>query len=154
MGVPGLALRFGAGLFLTIALIGIWVNVFSPATESAKAAQSEFSNTTTELKDQKYLIYDNTTVSGSQVLNALRKFENEAEDRTIALYVETGKNNGAGVWYYSQFASDEVTESTTDDLDLATDATDNNYINPTGMFQAGIERDNNGVIRAIRFVQQ
>ncbi|MGE7983792.1 hypothetical protein [Solibacillus sp. NPDC093137] len=148
------ALKFGAALFLVLALIGLAVNAFSPATDATKTATTDFSNTTTELKDQKYLIYDNTVISGSQVVNALRKFEKDGKTQTIGLYVETGKNNGAGVWYYSEFASDKLTESTTQDLTLTSTVTDNNYINPSGTFESIVDRDSNGVIRAIKFTQQ
>lgn len=154
-GTATTALKFGAALLLVLALIGIAVNVFSPATDAAKTATTDFSNTTTELKDQKYLIYDNTVISGSQVINALRKFEREGKDKNVGLYVETGKNGtGAGVWYYSSFTGGTVTSSTTTDLSLATTSTHENYINPSGMFDANISRDANGVIRAIKFVQQ
>lgn len=149
------ALKFGAALFLVLALIGLAVNAFSPATDATKTATTDFSNTTTELKDQKYLIYDNTVISGSQVVNALRKFEKDGKSQTIGLYVETGKNTtGAGVWYYSTFASDKLTESTTQDLTLTSTVTDDNYINPSGTFESIVERDSNGVIRAIKFTQQ
>lgn len=149
------ALMFAAGLFLTMALIGIFVNVFSPSMDAAKTAQTDFSSTTTDLKDQKYLIYDNTVVSGSQVLNALRKFEKEGETQSLALYVETGRNaDESGVWYYSTFTSDAVTDSGVDNLGPANDTTSQNYINPSGMFEAKVVRDTNGVIRAIKFIQQ
>lgn len=149
------ALMLGAALFLTLALIGISVNVFSPATEAAKSATTEFSNTTTELKDQKYLVYENTTISGSQVVNALRKFEKEGKDQSLAIYVETGKDVGVGTWYYSQF-TDKANALTpgVESLDKTTNVIEANYINPSGMFQSRVERDSNGVIRAIRFEQQ
>jgi hypothetical protein len=154
-GTVSTALKFGASLFLVLALINMAVNVFSPSTEATKAATTDFSNTTTELKDQKYLIYDTTVISGSQVVNALRKFEKEGKDQSLALYVETGKNGpGAGVWYYSNFTGGSVTQSATQDLTATSAVTDNGYINPSGMFKANIQRDSNGVIRAIKFVQQ
>lgn len=148
------ALLFGAALFLTLALIGLSVSVFAPSTDAAKTAQTDFSNTTTELKDQKYLIFDNTVISGSQVVNALRKFEKDGKSQSLALYVETGKNNGAGIWYYSQFTGDRVGISSTQDLKQTSEVTNNNYINPSGMFDSIVERDKNGVIRAIKFTQQ
>lgn len=149
------ALMFGAAIFLTLALIGISVNVFSPATEAAKTGATDFNNTTTELKDQKYLIYENTTISGSQVLSALRKFEKEGKAQSLAVYVATGKTGGAaGVWYYSAFQGDVVSTSATQNLAATSNVTDNNYINPSGMFDSTVERDSNGVIRAIKFIQQ
>ena len=143
------ALMFGAALFLVLALIGIAVNVFSPATEAAKTATTDFSQATTELKDQKYLIFDNTTISGSQVVNAIRKFESEGKASNIGIFVKTGKNSGN--WYYNALNGDTMT--TAQEPKNVNDSTNSEYINPSGMFKASITRDSNQVIRAIEFVQ-
>ena len=162
MEAPGKALIFGAGLFLVLALIGLAVNVFSPSTDAAKSATSDFSNTTTELKDQKYLIYENTTISGSQVMNALRKLETDAKALNIGLFVQTKKDLSTGTWYYSSFAKDtgKVEESVptgttaTNPLAPTQDINDTRYVNPSGNFAASVERDSNGVIRAVKFIQK
>jgi hypothetical protein len=146
------ALMFGAALFLALALIGISVNVFSPATEAAKAATTDFSSATTELKDQKYLIYDNTTISGAQVVNALRKFQAEGESGNIAINVKTGKKT-AGTWYFNNFTTAGGISSGGITPDKVNTSTDPEYVNPSGMFKATVERDSNNVIRAILFVQ-
>lgn len=150
-GTVSTALKFGAALFLVLAIIGIAVNVFSPATEAAKVATTDFSSTTTELKDQKYLVYDNTTISGSQVVNALRKFKAEGEAGNIAVQVSTGSNGTK--WYYGSFDNDTVTVQKTYTTDNVNNSTSNEYINPSGMFTATVKRDSNSVIRAIYFKQ-
>lgn len=153
------ALLFGAALFITLALIGLAVNTYAPSTEAAKTAQTEFSTTTKELKDQKYLIFDNTSITGSQVMSALRKFEKEGNAQSIALHVSTGKNP-TGTWYYSSFAdkNSSLTKvengNGTDKLAYTSDVSHGDFINPSGMFDASIQRDSNGVIRAIKFKQQ
>lgn len=143
-----------ASLLFTIAAIVIGNNAYTPAADAAKTSQTEFSTLATEITEQKYMSYDNQTVSGSSVISALRKFEAQGKSQQIALYVETGKNSGAGTWYYSSFVGSSVSTSSTTDLALATKPTDNNYINPSGLFDSSIERDKNGVVRAVRFVQQ
>ncbi|UZN01251.1 hypothetical protein OL548_34430 (plasmid) [Lysinibacillus sp. MHQ-1] len=93
-------------------------------------------------------------VSGSQVLTALRRFESQAKDETIALKVQTGKNS-TGQWYYSRFEADKVDKSgAVSDISTTTNVTHAEYINPSGMFAASVHRDSNGVIRAIQFVQE
>lgn len=146
------ALKFAAGLFLVLALIAIAVNVFSPATEAAKTATTDFSSATTELKDQKYLIYDNTTISGSQVVNALRKFKTEGEAGNLAINVKTGKNS-SGTWYYNTFSAGSGISQGGKEPTLINTSTDPEYVNPSGMFRATVHRDSNSVIRAIEFVQ-
>ncbi|MED3575056.1 hypothetical protein [Cytobacillus praedii] len=145
------ALKLGAALFLTLALIGICVNVFTPSTEAAKIATTDFSATTTELKDQKYLIYDNTTISGSQVVNALRKFSTEGAAGNIGIRVKTGR--GSDTWYYNNVSSNGDTVTPTSKPTNVGNQTNTEYINPSGMFKASIIRDSNQVIRAIEFIQ-
>ncbi len=151
-GTVSTALKFGAALFLVLAIIGIAVNVFSPATEAAKVATTDFSASTTELKDQKYLIYDNTTISGSQVVNALRKFKGEGDAKNIAIQVTTGK--GTSTWYYNSFAADSLVTTGGADTTNVNNSTNNEYINPSGMFKASVKRDKNSVIRALIFEQK
>ncbi|WP_028393929.1 hypothetical protein [Bacillus cihuensis] len=149
------ALFFGAGLFLTIGLITLFVMVYGSATEASKSAQTEFSGLQAELKDQKYLVYDNTKVSGSQVVNAVRKFKSEGEAGNIGVYIETGKNgNGTGTWYYSNASSVNNLAKASVDTSNLSDETNSNYVNPSGMFNATIVRDSNNAIRAIKFVQE
>lgn len=150
-GTSSTALKFGAVLFLTLALIAIAVNVFSPATEAAKTATTDFSAVTTELKDQKYLIFDNTTISGSQVVNALRKFSAEAEAGNIGIRIKTGR--GTDTWYYNTVSSDGNSLTPAGKPINVNNSTKSEYVNPSGMFKANIIRDSNSVIRAIEFIQ-
>lgn len=144
------ALIFGAGLFLALALIALAVNVYAPSTEAAKAAQTDFSSATTELKDQKYLIYDNTTITGSQVVNAIRKFESEGKAGNIAVKVTTG--NGTTTSYYNTFNDSTISEGGVTPENI-NNSTHNEYINPSGMFKAEVKRDSNSVIRSVEFTQ-
>ena len=89
------ALVMAAGIFLAIALITIAVVLFTSAQEATKTAQNNFSSIQTELSQTAFTVYDNTMVSGSQVVNALRKFSDEDQ---FGIQVTTGKNP-AGQWY-------------------------------------------------------
>ncbi|MEK4488002.1 hypothetical protein MHH81_21060 [Psychrobacillus sp. FSL H8-0484] len=143
-----LALEIGAAILLILAIIGIAVGLFNPATEASKTATTEFSTTTTELKDQKYLQYDGTSVSGSTVVNALRKFEQDGKAKNIGIKVSTNKSTN---WYYNQFAGDVLSSAA--DPSNVSETTSTNYVNPSGIFNASIVRDTNLVIRAIVFEQ-
>jgi hypothetical protein len=145
------AILFGGAILIALALLAIAVIVFSPATDAAKSATTDFSAATTELKDQKYLIYDNTTITGSQVVNALRKFEQDGSAGNIGIRVKTGR--GSDSWYYNSVSSKGDTVTPTGNPTNVSNATSTEYINPSGMFKASIVRDSNQVIRAIQFVQ-
>ncbi|ODP26613.1 hypothetical protein PTI45_04018 [Paenibacillus nuruki] len=151
------ALKVAAGIFLTIALITIVVILFMSAQEATKTAQSNFAQIQTELSSTSYTVYDNTKVSGSQVLNSLRKYQT---DEQFGIQVKTGKNP-SGVWYFTtvntstssdQYGSVE-TGKPAGALTSAQDQSSSNYINPSGTFHSEIIRDKSNVIRAIVFEQ-
>lgn len=147
-------LKLVGAVVMTIVLIGLAIMIFTPGADQLKSANTDNINAITQLKDQKFTLYDNTTISGSQVSNALRDFEKAAKDQSIALFVKTGKNT-AGTWYYSSFAGDAVSNTgASDNVANTINPTHIEYINPSGLFEAKIARDTNGVIRSITFIQQ
>jgi hypothetical protein len=154
------ALLVAAGLFLTIALITLVVNLFGSAQEASKQAQNDFSSMQTELASQAFDGYDNTTLTGSQVLNALRKYNKRG---SFGIQVETGKNrvtSQPGAWYvnvvdltstnYGDIASTYATGTLAD----AVDESKPDYINPSGQFKGKVIRDKSNSIRGIIFIQQ
>lgn len=158
------ALLIAAGLFLTIALITLVVNLFGSAQEASKQAQNDFSSMQTELSNAAFDGYDNTTLTGSQVLNAIRKYLTK---ESFGIQVRTGKNklvsSTTGMWYNHEIDIDGGSGSVSygeiidDDADgtltIATDEESDHYINPSGQFKGLVIRDNNGVVRGIIFTQ-
>jgi hypothetical protein len=153
------ALKMAAGFFLAIALITIAVVMFINAQDATKSAQSNFSSIQEELDQTQFTVYDNTTVSGSQVVNALRKFQDKNE---FGVQVVTGKNP-TGSWYFRTVNTTVPVGSTgygsitgttpTGTLANALNEAVNDYINPSGKFKAQIVKDNSNVIRGIIFIQ-
>ncbi|MCM3317971.1 hypothetical protein M3603_15235 [Rummeliibacillus stabekisii] len=150
---PSSALKVAASVLFTIALITIVAIIFASSTEPAKSSTSDFNNLTTELKDQKYLNYDNTVVSGSQVVNAIRRFAAEGKNNDFGVKIVTGQGNST--WYYNTVSNsgDTLTTSTSPVSEIS-NTNSSQYVNPSGTFKANIIRDSNQVIRAIQFVQQ
>ncbi|MGF7047499.1 hypothetical protein J2T13_002004 [Paenibacillus sp. DS2015] len=155
------ALKVAAGIFLTIALITIVVILFISAQEATKTAQNNFSDIQTELSQASFTVYDNTTISGSQVTNALRKFKDKDQ---FGIQVETGKTHNAGVWYgnvldiSSSAAADKYgsvisPNSRQGDIQLTLDEASDQYVNPSGKFKASIVKDSSNVVRGLLFGQ-
>lgn len=153
------ALVMAAGIFLAIALITLAVVLFISAQDSTKAAQSNFSNLQTELSQTAFTVYDNTTLSGSQVVNALRKFSDQDQ---FGIQIVTGKNP-AGQWYGKIINTGVPLDSVTygsvigvapGQLSQTMDESNVNYVNPNGKFRAQIVHDSSNVIRGILFRQQ
>jgi len=150
------ALKVAAGIFLTIALITIVVVLFVSAQEATKTAQNNFSDIQTELSQAAFTVYDDTTVSGSQVTNALRKFKDRDQ---FGIRVLTGKNR-QGEWYGNTLNitgnADEygsVINNSNTDISNSWNESLNEYVNPSGKFKAQVVKDNSNVVRGLIFTQ-
>ncbi|APO46309.1 MULTISPECIES: hypothetical protein [Paenibacillus] len=154
------ALKVAAGIFLTIALITIVVLLFISAQEATKTAQNNFADIQTELSQAAFTVYDGTTISGSQVTNALRKY---ADKDQFGIQVITGKNK-AGQWYGNQLNisqdlnnADYGSVIAPDDkvgiINQTMSEKDNQYVNPSGKFKAIIVKDRSNVVRGLIFQQ-
>ncbi|OZB95092.1 ABC transporter permease [Paenibacillus sp. XY044] len=154
------ALKVAAGIFLTIALITIVVILFISAQEATKTAQNNFSDIQTELSQASFTVYDGTSISGSQVTNALRKFKDKDQ---FGILVKTGKNR-QGQWYGNQLnistdiANDNYgsvvnTQQRIGNLTETANESSNEYVNPSGKFKASIVKDSSNVVRGLVFEQ-
>lgn len=154
------ALKVAAGIFLTIALITIVVLLFISAQEATKTAQNNFADIQTELSQAAFTVYDGTTISGSQVTNALRKY---ADKDQFGIQVITGKNK-AGQWYGNQlnisqdlnnadYGSVIGPEDKVGIINQTMSEKDNQYVNPSGKFKAIIVKDRSNVVRGLIFQQ-
>jgi hypothetical protein len=154
------ALKVAAGIFLTIALITIVVLLFISAQEATKTAQNNFADIQTELSQAAFTVYDGTTISGSQVTNALRKY---ADKDQFGIQVITGKNK-SGQWYGNQlnisqdlnnadYGSVIAPEDKVGSINQTMSEKDNQYVNPSGKFKAIIVKDRSNVVRGLIFQQ-
>lgn len=152
------ALKVAAGIFLTIALITIVVILFVSAQEATKTAQNNFSDIQTELSQASFTVYEDTTISGSQVTNALRKFKDRDQ---FGIQVKTGKNSD-GQWYGytlsvgTQDASEDygsVVGTKIGNTNNAWNEKLKEYVNPSGKFKAQVIKDNSNVVRGLIFTQ-
>ncbi|WP_342551444.1 ABC transporter permease [Paenibacillus sp. FSL R7-0652] len=154
------ALKVAAGIFLTIALITIVVLLFISAQEATKTAQNNFADIQTELSQAAFTVYDGTTISGSQVTNALRKY---ADKDQFGIQVITGKNKD-GQWYGNQlnisqdlnnadYGSVIAPDDKVGSINQTMSEKDNQYVNPSGKFKAVIVKDRSNVVRGLIFQQ-
>lgn len=92
-----------------------------------------------EFTDASKTMYDGTEVSGSEVLNVIRKFS----DETMGILVQTNKNK---TYYNYNFDVDkgELGKALDNSYKNAQDVASDKYINPTARFQGSIVKDVNG----------
>lgn len=145
-------LLFGAGTLLTVAFITITVLVFNTAQDGAKTATAKFSTVNTELSQAEYITYDSSTVSGSTVMNAIRKYANG--NVPFGVSVQTGKAS-TSVWYGKEISAiGDIGGTGGGSMQDAINETSANYINPNGSFTSSVVKDQNNMVRAIKFIQK
>lgn len=149
------ALIMGATVLIVLVIIGIGVMILNTSKDMAQTANSEIADVSQELSQMKYDAYNDTVVSGSTVLNALRKF---SDNDNFGIQVCTGRNT-AGTWYYGTANStgvvtDIVYGTGVDPLEMTRDESDVEYVNPSGKFNASLVYNDSNVVKAVIFIQQ
>lgn len=130
-------IKLGAAVLITIAAIAIAVALFSMGADVTKSSESDIKGLSQVMVSKKYEAYNNTEVSGSNVINAIRMY---AETGTLTVSVTTK-------------ASASSTYNSTSKYTIS-NPQDNSYINPVGTFSATLTTNANGVITQITFVQK
>ncbi|MEW4372908.1 ABC transporter permease [Paenibacillus kandeliae] len=145
-------LSLTATIFLTIGLITIAVSIYFIAVAGTKTAQDDMSGLTNTLQQSKFSAYDNSIVSGSQIINVVRQY---MKQDAFGVTVTTGK--GSTTTYGNAFdaTTGEVTStSKNEDLTNAQSQSEAGYINPSGRFLSKVVTDKNGVVRGLIFQQR
>lgn len=142
-------LILAAGTIITCLVISLGFFIAKEAKASAENGANQIGKLNAEFFEGDKVIYNGTQVSGSEVINLIRKFEKEK----ISLIIQT--NRSLIPYFYSYNESTGTLVMTGDmDYDPSIDVDDPNYINPTARFYGSIQRDKNGSICVLRFVQE
>ena len=142
-------LLLAAGTIITCVIIGLGFYIAREARDTAANGAGQISKLNAEFNERDKVIYDGLKVSGSEVINVINKFKNEA----ISIKVTTKKSV---VFYNYGLNSDETGLGTEGggSVKLAQDSTSNTYINPNEQFLGIVIRDVNNTIIGISFLQQ
>lgn len=142
-------LMLAAGIIITCIIISLGFYIAREAKDTASSGAGQIQKLQAEFDDSTKAIYDGTIVSGSEVRNALRKFQAE----TMGILVTTKKSS---TYYGYQFSAStgDLGEEAFGDIIKAQKEGNANYINPNGKFASTLIRDANGIITGIVFKQQ
>ncbi|MDD6037497.1 MAG: hypothetical protein PUD20_01670 [bacterium] len=142
-------LMLAAGIIITCIIISLGFYIAREASDTASSGTGQINEMQAEFENTSKTMYDNTEVSGSEVINVIRKFS----DETIGIRVQTKKNTS---FYNYQIDEGDgsIKALSTVDYKSAQVITNSNYINPTGRFLGSVIRDANGTITGLSFVQQ
>ncbi|OMP13425.1 hypothetical protein COLO4_01712 [Corchorus olitorius] len=128
------------------------MNMADMMIAGTKTAQDDMSGLTNTLQQSKFSAYDNSIVSGSQIINVVRQY---MKQDAFGVTVTTGK--GSTTTYGNAFdaTTGEVTStSKNEDLTNAQSQSAAGYINPSGRFLSKVVTDKNGVVRGLIFQQR
>lgn len=142
-------LILAAGTIITCLVIGLGFYIAREAKDTAAGGAGQINKLNAEFSDTGKTMYEGTEVSGSEVLNVIRKFQDEA----LGIMVKTNKTS---TFYVYQFdtSSGELKNKASDSYKAAQNELSNNYINPNGRFEGGVVRDSNGTITGLTFTQK
>lgn len=142
-------LMMAAGIIITCIIISLGFYIAREASDTASSGTGQINELQAEFADTSKMMYDNTEVSGSEVINVIRKFG----DEMLGVKVQTKKNTSYYIYQFND-ADGSLGNSSALDYKSAQVATNGNYINPTGRFLGTVVRDANGTITGLSFVQQ
>ncbi|AWP25199.1 MULTISPECIES: ABC transporter permease [Paenibacillus] len=150
---PNLALRIAAGIFFTVLLITIVAMLTMSSQDATKQGQSKITTITTQISNTEYNTYNNASMSGSQVLNAVRQYMDQEH---FGIQVTTGK--GATTFYGNTFNPNDGTvvggpKDKNKNISTAEDPALDTYVNPSGKYSSRVVRDQNNVIVGLVFQQ-
>lgn len=152
---------------VTILLAAILIGIVFLIARQGKSIVNEklevISNAISENQSDGYLIYEDTKVSGTEVLSVIKKAVDKKE--SISIRVVTGMNqmnknmNGTDYNYKYEETSNGVQITPLSpainkpSANAEERTTDENYINPAGRFYCEVKCDANGMVVALIFTQ-
>jgi hypothetical protein len=148
-------LMIGAAVVITLAVITSGFFILRQGQGILKNSAEKISVISTDIEETEFTMYEDQEVSGSEVVNVVRKYD----DERMGVFVRTGKDS-SGEWYINNISgissNDYIGEITTggENVSKMIDESNNEYVNPNGKFLGKVIRNENDSIIGLYFVQQ
>lgn len=152
------ALWIGIGILFFIGVVSLGLGIFNKGKSVANHQSDALGDLERSLAESEFDAYDNQSVSGAEVLSAIKKYRDKSE--LIAINVKTKKEektylNAASFSDASVSLGSAKSEKDTEkDIEEARKESSTSYINPVAKFDAKLRRDKNDVIAGIVFSQE
>lgn len=141
-------LILAAGTIITCVVISLGFFIAREAKDTASNGANQINKLNAEFVESDKVIYDGATVSGSEVINVIKKFKNEK----LGILVKTNKSKTYYGYSFDENDGDIIGQVNSKNID-PTDSDSVNYVNPYVNFVGRIIRDKNEVITGIVFEQ-
>lgn len=146
---PVKAIIIAAVISLILILLGFVFSLTRSNMETANQTQQKMEAQNQAMLETEFTKYDATEITGSQVINVIKKYEQENIEK---ICIEVDNKRSVNDYVYTADLSDKSDLKAVDAKDKG-DLT--NYINPSSMFLGEVVRDEDtGTITMIRFTKQ
>lgn len=153
------------GVVITCVVIGIAFYYSRESKNLSSKASGDLNDLTSEFDDPQKLTFDGMTVTGREVINQIEKYA--TDDTTVIRVIHKNNDvdlyNGAVEVAYCKDTADQAagTETTIASdkytavtYDRTQDANADTYINAGGKFVGSVQKNADGVITMITFLQE
>ncbi len=147
-------IEIAAAVVVIMLVIFFGFKAYNKAHKTGETAIGEMDSMTTMMMEEKYVDYEGSNLSGSQVQSALSQFKGDY----IAVCVKTGTNASGYYLNYNTLDSISGEPDATMNEDVIKNMNNKSnptyYVNPNAKFSGVIHRDAAGTITGIEFEQQ
>ncbi|WP_159887530.1 hypothetical protein [Paenibacillus puerhi] len=159
-------LKWAIGIILTLLILAAGISIYLVSSGYLKRAQDQSASQSLSLNKAEYEIYENTSVSGKDVLEAVQRFKTTPE---FTVRISTGKQKTPFIAENTSkakacFSLDATTSSgiargpaectPTITYSQMINQGGDHFITETGRFTSKVYRDDNGDVHLITFDQQ
>ncbi len=139
-------LILAAGTIITCVIVTLGFYIAREAKQTATNSANQINEMNVEFMENDKIIYDGATVSGTEVVNVIKKMQNDK----IGICVING---GTTTYYGYNFntSTGALGAVSAVKYNAALDETKDSYINPYGNFRGTVIRNSNNAITGIIF---
>jgi hypothetical protein len=141
-------LILAAGTIITCVVISLGFFISREAKQTASTGTNQIGKLNAEFAQSDKIIYDGAIVSGSEVINVVKKMNTEK----IGIYIIT-KKSSTFYGYRFDLVSGEMLDAISSDTAEALIAGNIKYVNPYEDYSGKVVRDKNNMITGIVFSQ-
>lgn len=144
-------IKNAVGILIVVAICFVAVTIYKKGNASINSSISDYDEIVSQFDNAKLKNYDNSTASGSQIIDLLKNLK---EEDSVKIVVSNGyiiqKDENAQEYTYNGIHDKGATIL----QDILDKTNSKQYINPNASFSSTVVYDENREISAIVFVQK
>lgn len=147
-------LLIAAGAIITCVVVVVGFQLTKSGKNDTNKAVEEYSSMMSGYDEIKLTIYEDTEVSGADVITFIRDHADVLVKQQITTVSVKTKSSGTQSYNASDYLNMSVGDVKDKLMENQAKKTEASYINPTGSFLCSITRNDNGMITTIEFEQK